>query len=143
MLLLGAGESGKSTVLKQMKLIHEGSYTDKERENYKEIIYSNTVQSMHVRRTLFAIARNGDGRLPRISRSRFFLTQVILDAMEISLSNGEGPRFQEVIMSQPHQIEADYLPGEVTEAIIELWKDQGVRECFGRSREYQLNDSAS
>jgi len=48
MLLLGAGESGKSTILKQMKLIHEGSYTDKERENYKEIIYSNTVQSMHV-----------------------------------------------------------------------------------------------
>jgi guanine nucleotide-binding protein subunit alpha len=50
MLLLGAGESGKSTILKQMKLIHEGSYTDKERENYKEIIYSNTVQSMHVSR---------------------------------------------------------------------------------------------
>ncbi|GAA6044296.1 hypothetical protein JCM8097_006752 [Rhodosporidiobolus ruineniae] len=117
MLLLGAGESGKSTVLKQMKLIHEGSYTDKERENYKEIIYSNTVQSMHV----------------------------ILDAMEmmgISLQNPEGPRFQEIIMAQPHQIEADYLPSDVTEAIIELWKDQGVRECFGRSREYQLNDSA-
>ena len=51
MLLLGAGESGKSTILKQMKLIHEGSYTDKERENYKEIIYSNTVQSMHVSRS--------------------------------------------------------------------------------------------
>ncbi|GAA6008796.1 hypothetical protein JCM10207_001727 [Rhodosporidiobolus poonsookiae] len=117
MLLLGAGESGKSTVLKQMKLIHEGSYTDKERENYKEIIYSNTVQSMHV----------------------------ILDAMEmmgITFSNPEGPRYQEVIMAQPHQIEADYLPQDVTESIIELWKDQGVRECFGRSREYQLNDSA-
>lgn len=48
MLLLGAGESGKSTILKQMKLIHQGSYSDKEREAYKEIIYSNTVQSMHV-----------------------------------------------------------------------------------------------
>lgn len=33
-----------------MKLIHQGSYSDKERESYKEIIYSNTVQSMHVRR---------------------------------------------------------------------------------------------
>lgn len=38
----------QSTILKQMKLIHQGSYSDKERENYKEIIYSNTVQSMHV-----------------------------------------------------------------------------------------------
>ncbi|KAL8964006.1 MAG: hypothetical protein Q9183_004779, partial [Haloplaca sp. 2 TL-2023] len=46
MLLLGAGESGKSTILKQMKLIHEGSYSLAERESFKEIIYSNTVQSM-------------------------------------------------------------------------------------------------
>ena len=49
MLLLGAGESGKSTILKQMKLIHEGSYSDTERETYKEIIFSNTIQSMRVR----------------------------------------------------------------------------------------------
>lgn len=66
MLLLGAGESGKvrpsglphcvgprshraclqSTVLKQMKLIHHGGYNEQERDSYKEIIFSNTVQSM-------------------------------------------------------------------------------------------------
>jgi guanine nucleotide-binding protein G(i) subunit alpha len=46
MLLLGAGESGKSTVLKQMKLIHHGGYNDSERDSYKEIIFSNTIQSM-------------------------------------------------------------------------------------------------
>ena len=68
MLLLGAGESGKvrltqsfltlfrhflnhapvtqSTVLKQMKLIHHGGYNESERESYKEIIFSNTIQSM-------------------------------------------------------------------------------------------------
>ena len=44
----GAGESGKSTILKQMKLIHEGGYSRDERESFKEIIYSNTVQSMRV-----------------------------------------------------------------------------------------------
>ena len=67
MLLLGAGESGKvgvhhhlsrrftvaltcpttqSTVLKQMKLIHHGGYNEQERDSYKEIIFSNTIQSM-------------------------------------------------------------------------------------------------
>ena len=29
-----------------MKLIHNGGYNDAEREQYKEIIYSNTIQSM-------------------------------------------------------------------------------------------------
>ena len=36
----------QSTVLKQMKLIHHGGYNDQERDSYKEIIYSNTIQSM-------------------------------------------------------------------------------------------------
>ncbi|KAG5463028.1 MAG: guanine nucleotide binding protein, alpha subunit, partial [Olpidium bornovanus] len=45
---LGAGESGKSTILKQMKMIHDGGYSNDEREGFKEIIFSNTVQSMRV-----------------------------------------------------------------------------------------------
>ncbi|KAG1090365.1 hypothetical protein G6F42_019715 [Rhizopus arrhizus] len=42
LLLLGAGESGKSTILKQMKLIHDGGFTPEEKETYKEIIFSNS-----------------------------------------------------------------------------------------------------
>ena len=42
--IIGAGESGKSTILKQMKLIHDGGYSKEEREAFKEIIFSNTVQ---------------------------------------------------------------------------------------------------
>jgi guanine nucleotide-binding protein G(i) subunit alpha len=38
--------SPQSTVLKQMKLIHHGGYNDAERDSYKEIIFSNTIQSM-------------------------------------------------------------------------------------------------
>ncbi|KAJ2370183.1 guanine nucleotide-binding protein subunit alpha, partial [Coemansia sp. RSA 2611] len=48
MLLLGAGESGKSTIIKQMKLIHDGGYSHEERESFKEVIFSNTIQSMRV-----------------------------------------------------------------------------------------------
>jgi guanine nucleotide-binding protein subunit alpha len=43
---------------------------------------------------------------------------------------------------QPQQIEGDNLPPEVGGAIAALWKDAGVQDCFKRSREYQLNDSA-
>lgn len=31
---------------------------------------------------------------------------------------------------------------EVLAAMKRLWADSGVQECFGRSNEYQLNDSA-
>ena len=31
---------------------------------------------------------------------------------------------------------------ELAHVMKRLWKDSGVQECFRRSREYQLNDSA-
>lgn len=31
---------------------------------------------------------------------------------------------------------------ELTAAMKRLWADDGIRQCFRRSREYQLNDSA-
>lgn len=113
----GAGESGKSTILKQMKLIHEGGYSRDERESFKEIIFSNTVQSM----------------------------RVILEAMESLELPLEDQRMEyhvQTIFIQPAQIEGEVLPPEVGGAIEALWKDRGVQECFKRSREYQLNDSA-
>ncbi|KAF8952182.1 guanine nucleotide-binding protein subunit alpha [Entomortierella lignicola] len=117
MLLLGAGESGKSTILKQMKLIHDGGYTKDEREAYKEIIFSNTVQSM----------------------------KVILEAMEkmeLPLYHDANRNYGIIIMSLPPQIEGEYMPHEVAAAIQNLWVDPNVQQAFQRSREYQLNDSA-
>ena len=114
---IGAGESGKSTILKQMKLIHEGGYSRDERESFKEITFSNTVQSM----------------------------RVILEAMEsldLPLDDPRAEYHVQTIFMQPAQIEGDTLPHEVGPAIEALWRDQGVQECFKRSREYQLNDSA-
>ncbi|KAK3739060.1 hypothetical protein RRG08_025149 [Elysia crispata] len=46
LLLLGAGESGKSTIVKQMKIIHEKGYSQEECLQYKPVVYSNAIQSM-------------------------------------------------------------------------------------------------
>jgi len=46
MLLLGAGESGKSTIFKQMKIINKDGYSEAERKTFKAIVHSNTVSSM-------------------------------------------------------------------------------------------------
>lgn len=42
----GAGESGKSTIVKQMKIIHETGYSHEECEQYRPVVYSNTIQSL-------------------------------------------------------------------------------------------------
>lgn len=100
-----------------MKLIHHGGYNEQERDSYKEIIYSNTVQSM----------------------------RAILEAMptlELTLSPQNDSR-RAVILSLPVQLEADVLPRDVADAIRGLWRDPGVQEAVRRAREFQLNDSAT
>ncbi|CAB1314633.1 unnamed protein product [Coregonus sp. 'balchen'] len=42
----GAGESGKSTIVKQMKIIHEDGYSEDECKQYIAVVYSNTIQSI-------------------------------------------------------------------------------------------------
>lgn len=39
-------ESGKSTIIKQMKLLYGAGYTDHEREDFYEVIVANLIQSM-------------------------------------------------------------------------------------------------
>lgn len=45
-IFVGAGESGKSTIVKQMKIIHETGYSQEECEQYRPVVYSNTIQSL-------------------------------------------------------------------------------------------------
>ncbi|KAG8957754.1 guanine nucleotide-binding protein subunit alpha [Tulasnella sp. 419] len=116
-LLLGAGESGKSTVLKQMKLMYEGEYNDAERQAFKEIIFSNTVQCMQV------------------------ILQA-LDTLGLSLQPGVEQHTAPVLNVQSEWLEEDYLPKPLSDALITLWNDPAVQAAVRRSKEFQLNDSA-
>ncbi|KIH64844.1 hypothetical protein ANCDUO_04842 [Ancylostoma duodenale] len=42
----GAGECGKSTVLKQMQILHSNGFTEEEINEKKAIVYNNLVTSM-------------------------------------------------------------------------------------------------
>lgn len=99
-----------------MKLIHHGGYSMAERESYKEIVFSNTIQSM----------------------------RAILEALpilNISLSPTKDG-CSAVILSLPAQIEGDAIPETVADALRSLWADPAVKAAVSRSREFQLNDSA-
>ncbi|KIY65328.1 heterotrimeric G protein alpha subunit B [Cylindrobasidium torrendii FP15055 ss-10] len=118
MLLLGAGESGKSTVLKQMKLIHHGGYNDQERESYKEIIFSNTVQSM--RAIIDALPQLDLGLSPSAGSQRDLINSLNIQQLDFD----------------------DRLPTDVYTALVGLRDDPAVQQAIERSREFQLNDSA-
>lgn len=44
-ILLGAGESGKSTVIRQMRILNNKSFTEQERKSYKPGIFANIIDS--------------------------------------------------------------------------------------------------
>jgi hypothetical protein len=45
-LTVGAGDSGKSTVIKQMRIIHHGGFKHEERKFWKNIIFHNLKDSL-------------------------------------------------------------------------------------------------
>lgn len=44
----GAGESGKSTVLKQMRLIYASGFSKNEKLEWKPVVYTNIIQSFRL-----------------------------------------------------------------------------------------------
>jgi guanine nucleotide-binding protein G(i) subunit alpha len=54
----------------------------------------------------------------------------------------ENDARRSAVLSLPPQIEGDIMPRDVADAVRGLWRDPGVQAAVGRSREFQLNDSA-
>ena len=117
LLLLGAGESGKSTIAKQLRIIHGGGYSPGECKRYKTLVHSNTLQS------LFSILHA--------------MKKLDID-FDDSCSHNDIKMFFEMT-GNSNDREITY---EIAEIMARTWKDKGVQACFSRSREYQLNDSA-
>ncbi|KAM7402400.1 hypothetical protein PAMP_017643 [Pampus punctatissimus] len=121
LLLLGAGQSGKSTIFKQMKIIHKGGYSEEECKQYKVVVYSNIIQS-----------------IMDIIKAMGRLTIDFGDAAQ-----ADDARQLFALSSKQSSAEEGVLSTEMTSVIQRLWSDGGVQACFNRSQEYQLNDSAA
>jgi guanine nucleotide-binding protein G(i) subunit alpha len=113
LLLLGAGESGKSTIAKQMKIIHLDGFSEEERLSYKSIIYNNTITSMK-----------------NLIRA--------IDDLKLNLLEETKPHAETILAS-----DATHFGAAEAEAIKALWKDPGIQQAFSRQAEFQLNDSAA
>ncbi|CDZ96572.1 guanine nucleotide-binding protein alpha-2 subunit [Phaffia rhodozyma] len=115
LLLLGAGESGKSTVLKQMRLIHNVPFTSSETEHYRQLIFSNIVHGM----------------------------RQIIDAMDLWEMRvlDVNRRNVAIIDSAPDLETGQAFPLEYKEPLVSLWNDSEVQRCYERGNEASLPEN--
>jgi len=117
LLLLGPGESGKSTVFKQLKIIQDnGGFSKEELMSYIPVVRSNSISQM----------------------------RVILEAaalLKIELFSQEALTSAQKLLSLPPSATA--WNNDIAEAISILWRDKGIRETFELgNKKYQLNETA-
>ncbi|XP_065181791.1 guanine nucleotide-binding protein G(q) subunit alpha-like [Sycon ciliatum] len=114
LLLLGTGESGKSTFIKQMRIIHGNGYSESDRKSFKKLVFQNIYTAMHA-------LLNG------------------MDALHIPFTDESNKeRATHVLRLEPDLVESlDQL-----DLLRTLWSDPGMQTCYERRREFQLTDSA-
>ncbi|XP_056144805.1 guanine nucleotide-binding protein subunit alpha-14-like [Lampris incognitus] len=115
LLLLGTGESGKSTFIKQMRIIHGGGYTEEDKKGYAKLVYQNIFTSMQ-------------------SMSR------AMETLNIFFSDSQNQTYANLLL-EVEVDKVDQLKDSMVMAIRSLWDDTGMQECYDRRREYQLSDS--
>ncbi|KAI9199721.1 guanine nucleotide-binding protein alpha-1 subunit [Polychytrium aggregatum] len=120
LLLLGAGESGKSTILKQFKIIHGEGFSDSDVALFKAAILGNTVGSMKI-----------------------LITE--MERLEIPFGYADAKSHVSVIKEAPYVYSTsagqEMISQEISTALKYLWSDSGVQACYARRNEYQIIDS--
>jgi len=124
LLLLGTGESGKSTIVKQMKIIHgshgseQAGLTDEERKAQIDPVRNNVLDSIEA---LITAAEEFDYPLkdPEAEAAKSRILQVL---------NGID--------------RAQQYNEEVAKLVTLLWENAAIQKCVARKNDFQLLDSA-
>jgi len=119
LLLLGAGESGKSTLFKQMKIIHHNGYTKEECLVYKDIIRGNVLHSM---KSLVAATHK---------------LSITLESKENRSIAAKINQFDQEALLNIQKIYTEDLGDD----LAKLWQDKGIQEAYGQRSNFQLLDS--
>ncbi|KAI5091636.1 guanine nucleotide-binding protein subunit alpha-12, partial [Silurus meridionalis] len=115
-LLLGAGESGKSTFLKQMRIIHGQEFDQKALLDFRDTIFENIIKGMRV----LVDAR---------------------DKLGLCLQNLENEKHGMFVMSFENKAGMPVEPCTFqlyVPALQALWADSGIQAAYGRRSEFQL-----
>ncbi|KAM4664424.1 guanine nucleotide-binding protein G(i) subunit alpha-3-like [Discoglossus pictus] len=115
-LLLGARESGKSTIIKQMKIIYGGGFSEDERKQYRAAVYRDIIQS---------------------------ITDIIMDMERRGIDFGDKARADDAqqLLVLSSSEEGGVMSEELAGVIQRLWEDVGVQDCLTHSRLHGLSDT--
>ncbi|KAM3218182.1 guanine nucleotide-binding protein alpha-1 subunit isoform X1 [Capsicum annuum] len=124
LLLLGAGDSGKSTIFKQIKLLFQTGFDEEELKNYIPVIHANVYQTIK-------ILHDGSKELAQneLEASKYLL----------SVENKEiGEKLSEI----GGRLDYPHLTNDLVQDIEALWKDPAIQETLLRGNELQVPDCA-
>ncbi|XP_051981389.1 guanine nucleotide-binding protein G(q) subunit alpha-like [Xyrauchen texanus] len=115
LLLLGTGESGKSTFIKQMRIINGSGYSEEDRRGFIKLVFQNIFTSVQ------AMIR-------------------AMDTLQIPFKHEHNKANANIVCEMDVEKVFTFVNPYV-DAIRSLWYDPGIQECYDRRREYQLSDS--
>jgi len=113
LLLLGAGESGKSTFFKQVKILHNNGFSEEEKKSYRDGVRTNIVDSM---------------------KNLITATQ----KLNIPLLDEESKIRAEKILKINNM---DEYTLEVGDDLKKLWQNKSIQDCLPHRSKFQLYDS--
>lgn len=114
-LLLGSGDSGKSTILKQMRLIHKVPFSAQEIESYRQLVFDN------------------------ITRGLRYLIEA-MDDMDLKVSE-ENILHVEMVDGARDIRDGEPFPMSFYDPLKSIWSDPNVQKAWDRGNEAALPEN--
>jgi guanine nucleotide-binding protein subunit alpha, other len=129
----GAGESGKSTILKQMRLIHNDGFTVHERKEIRQVIFSNMVVAFKV----IAEEMRDLGLTYELEGTE------VIEFPRVGSEHGLRwwQKYEQVLLQAEDIGVNDPFPLDCLPSMKGLWKDPAVQQTIKRGNEYALHDN--
>jgi len=120
-LLLGTGEAGKTTVMKQIQIVHDNGYTEEQKIEFKSIINKQVIKNMKI--------------LIRESAKTDNTVTQTFDKERATRIN----QFEERIADNA-SFENQFTP-QLWEDLKEIWADGSIQETYNNNHKFTLDDS--
>eukprot|EP00475_Leptophrys_vorax_P007793 TRINITY_DN1494_c0_g1_i1.p1 TRINITY_DN1494_c0_g1~~TRINITY_DN1494_c0_g1_i1.p1 ORF type:complete len:371 (+),score=97.25 TRINITY_DN1494_c0_g1_i1:215-1327(+) len=122
LLLLGAGESGKSTLFKQLLTIYGEGISHKQLEQFMPSVHQLTIASMRQLCVQSAILASSTGN------------------SIYAITSGDSEKARNFLMTLPDDIA--FIDREIARHISRLWEDPAIRATYEKRSTFQLVDTA-